>query len=203
MRLLLADDHALVRDGMRRILQAHHTGVEVVEAASLAQVKAQLDANRPFDLLLLDFTMPGVGDVAVIGELASQLTTKTALIIVSGHDEEALIRQCIAAGANGFIPKTQNTQQLLAALTIVLEGGVYLPPQVMQGRRHAKSNPLTTRQQQVLRCLAQGLSSKGIGQELEITTGTVKQHLFTIYQRLKVHNRAQAVLKAIRLGLTE
>ncbi|MDX8409929.1 MAG: response regulator transcription factor, partial [Mariprofundales bacterium] len=179
-------------------------GLEIVEAATFDQVEAQLDLADDFDLVLMDFSMPNAGSVSKIQQLASRLREETPLIIISAHEDPALIRQCITAGANGFITKSAATAQMLAAIQIVLDGGVFLPPQLLRATTIAATTPikLTARQREVLEHIARGLSNQQIADQLGIAHGTIKQHIAAIYAQLEVRNRAQAVLKAVEMGLS-
>lgn len=203
MKVLLVDDHALFRSGLRYLLADLQPGIEFREAEHSAAALALTD--RSFDLILLDLHMPGTHG---FGALASvrEAFDNASVVIVSSEEDPKLIRQMIEGGAAGFIPKTSSPQVLISALTLVLAGGVYLPPHVLRtatARATTDSLPpaLTGRLLEVLQCAVQGMSNKAIARELNISEGSVKAQLSTVFRMLGVKNRTEAVFYAAKVGL--
>ena len=219
MKILLADDHALIRSGLRNELSDLAASVHFLEAWDLDSLQRMLEAHPDLDLALVDLAMPGMEGARTIGLLRQRYPT-VPLVVVSGADPGADAPAVIRAGASGFIPKTAMAKIMLQAIRLVLAGGRYLPPELMQGlhaderelaaaefavfqdaaRRHAaedgRLDQLSERQREVFALLAKGLSNKMIARQLDITEGTVKSHVATIFDILKVHNRVSAVAAA-------
>jgi DNA-binding NarL/FixJ family response regulator len=217
MKILLADDHALIRSGLRSELSALASTVDFVEAWDAASLRQMFEQNRDLDLALVDLTMPGMLGAQSIAALRSDFPV-VPLIVVSGVDGAREVHAVLRAGASGYIPKSAVAQVMLQAIRLVLAGGQYLPPQVMHAFSEALPEPagddalpsasapeavesarlelLSPRQREVFALLAKGLSNKMIARELDITEGTVKSHVATIFDVLHVHNRVSAVAEA-------
>lgn len=213
MKILLADDHALIRSGLRGELAALAAAIEFVEAWDADSLRRMFAQHRDLDLALVDLTMPGMEGVKTIAALRSGHPA-VPLVVVSGVDDAAQMQEVLRAGAAGFIPKSAVGQLVLPAIRLVLAGGQYVPPQAMHGgaavagttaaAAPAPAGPvdssrlqkLSPRQQEVFRLLAQGLSNKMIARQLDISEGTVKSHVATIFDVLRVHNRVSAVAEA-------
>lgn len=219
MRLLLADDHALVREGIRTVLARHFPGATIVEAACFAEVVAALMQPPPFDLVLLDLVMPDADGLEQLAQIHS-LSPNRPIVVLSVREDAATIRECLARGVKGFVPKSTNSEILPCALELVLAGGVYLPPVILstasglapehlqdlpnaaaQKRIGAAATRLTKRQKEVLTLLLEGHSNKKIGKLLGLSEATVRTHLVVIFRLLGVANRTQASHAAVRLGL--
>ncbi|HEY1458768.1 MAG TPA: response regulator transcription factor [Casimicrobiaceae bacterium] len=218
MKILLADDHALIRSGLRSELQSLDAGIEFIDAWNAASLREKLESNPDIDLALVDLTMPGMSGARSIADLRRDYPV-VPLIVVSGADASTDVQAVMRAGASGFIPKAAMSKIMMQAIRLVLAGGQYLPPQLMQmvpssevvpsanvvttraaGTRDAGRLALMSpRQFQVFELLAQGLSNKSIARELDITEGTVKSHVATTFDVLNVHNRVSAVAEARRL----
>ncbi|HEX3123733.1 MAG TPA: response regulator transcription factor [Rhodanobacteraceae bacterium] len=221
MKILLADDHALIRSGLRSELSTLASTVDFVEAWDAASLRQMFEQNRDLDLALVDLTMPGMLGAQSIAALRSDFPV-VPLIVVSGVDGAREVHAVLRAGASGYIPKSAVAQVMLQAIRLVLAGGQYLPPQVMQAFSEASPEPagddalpsasgpeaveparlelLSPRQREVFALLAKGLSNKMIARELDITEGTVKSHVATIFDVLHVHNRVSAVAEARTLA---
>jgi DNA-binding NarL/FixJ family response regulator len=219
MKILLADDHALIRSGLRSELTALATDLDFVEAWDVASLRQMFEQHRDLDLALVDLTMPGMQGAHTIAALRTDYPT-VPLVVVSGVDAGGEVRAVLRAGASGYIPKSAMAQVMLPALRLVLAGGQYLPPQVMRiledheqdlaaadtstarspaPRRGADARRielLSPRQKEVFALLARGLSNKMIARQLDISEGTVKSHVATIFDVLHVHNRVSAVAEA-------
>ena len=213
IKVLMVDDHALFRDGMRYVLQQLADEVEVIDSGNFLDGMAQAANNPDLDLALLDLHMPGSDGVKSI-QLFHQDNPGIPLVVVSGSDQREDIERVMEYGAMGFISKMSSSKIMLSALRMVLEGGVYLPPQLLQqamlgldqgmsmDRRSDRPNKngLTMRQMQTLQFLAEGLSNKEISQRMNLAEGTVKIHTAAVYQALRVNSRLEAVSTARRLG---
>ncbi|MGH8121393.1 MAG: response regulator [Rudaea sp.] len=215
MKILLADDHDLIRSGLRSELATLAAATEFVEAWDATSLQEMLEQHRDLDLALVDLTMPGMRGAHTIAALRENHPT-TPLIVLSGVDAATEMHAVLRAGAAGYIPKSSMAQIMLQAIRLVLAGGRYLPPQLMSeidspvpaaavaeaepSRKHTpdldRLDLLSPRQKEVFALLARGLSNKLIARELHITEGTVKSHIATIFDVLHVHNRVSAVAEA-------
>lgn len=207
LRLLLADDHEMVRVAMRHALAPLSAAIEWHEATDAASVEAELARCDNLDLALIDLYMPGAGATAWVAGLRERHPS-VPLIVLSGDENPALVRTLIGLGVAGFIPKSDSSSVILHAVRLVLSGGTYAPLRLMvnsaDGERAVRTPatttaqpiPLTSRQFEVLRQLARGLPNKLIARELGLSEGTVKVHLLAIFRALGVHNRTQAVVAA-------
>ncbi len=205
MKVLIADDHPMVRDALKRTLLLIEPTATVVEAADFAGVLLQMQAALP-QLALLDLHMPGMERVDGLRRLRLMFPG-VPLVVASGEDDPAIIRATLAAGAVGFLPKSEAPEVLQQALRLVLGGGTYMPAQALADLRHGAPPPrpdasgLTPRQMDVLRCLMRGQPNKLIARELGLTEGTVKIHIAAILRVLQARNRTEAVVVARDLGL--
>ena len=204
MKVLIADDHPMVRDALARTVQTLEPSAEILQAQDYAEVIRRL-ADAP-DLLLLDLHMPGMGGVdGVLRLRAAHPTLRT--VVASGEDDPAVIRRVLAAGVAGFLPKSEPAAVLMQALRLVLSGGRYTPALAFGDfrgglpPRQADASGLTPRQLAVLRLLMQGQPNKLIARALGLTEGTVKIHIAAILRALQARNRTEAVVLARRLGI--
>jgi DNA-binding NarL/FixJ family response regulator len=211
MNILLIDDHALFREGLKFLLRSLDGALEIDEASDCAEALRQV-AARSYDLVLLDFKMPGLAGFDALAALRDAIPG-APLVVLSGEDNPGVVRSAIERGAMGFIPKSSTPEVLIQALRLVLARGVYLPPAVLDSARApalAESGAiagdrvlpgLTPRQMDVLRCVIQGKSNKIIARELDVSEGTVKAHLSSVLRALDARNRTEAVYAAAKLGL--
>ena len=217
MRVLLVDDHHLFRQGLKFLLADLDTGIDFCEAdnlpAALAHATAHATAQAP-DLVLVDLHMPGEDSMGVLGRMRSAFDA-SMLVVLSSEDNPATIRRAIDAGASGYVPKSSTPQVLIAALRLVMAGGIYIPPPALRAfagtsapaRPPAAPNGprstehLSGRQMEVLLKAVQGKANKVIAREMQLSEGTVKAHLSAAFRILGVQNRTEAVFAAARLGL--
>jgi DNA-binding NarL/FixJ family response regulator len=214
MKILIADDHALIRSGLRGELDGLDPAVDFVEAWDAESTRTAFDLHPDLELALVDLTMPGMSGARSIAALRRDHPT-VPLIVLSAVEDPAEVRAVLRSGAAGFIPKAAAAKVMLQAIRLVLAGGAYLPPQLMHlldaGTEAAATTAsdvahddgvacLSPRQREVFALLARGLSNKMIARQLGITEGTVKSHVATIFDLLKVHNRVSAVAEARRLA---
>lgn len=212
MHVLLIDDHEMFRQGMKFLLSNLNEDLQFTDAGTCAEALAALRESR-IDLALLDLNMPDSDGLNALREIKGAHPSVT-LAVLSGHDEPQLIREAIEEGASGFVPKASSSEVLVAALRLILAGGIYLPATALDDFRaapapdgdadqeFAPTDTLSRRQAAVLLKAVQGKPNKVIARELDIAEGTVKTHLSAAYKVLGVRNRTEAVFAAARLGLT-
>jgi DNA-binding NarL/FixJ family response regulator len=201
MNVLIADDHPLVRDALARAVQQLAADVQVREAGDLEGL-LRLVAQGDADLALVDLNMPGMDGVAGLRRLREAAPT-LPVVVASGQEDVATIRAVLAAGAVGFIPKSERSEVLLGALRLVQSGGTYVPSRLLTAPPATPSLELTPRQLDVLHCLQRGEPNKSIARELGLTEGTVKIHIAAILRVLQVRNRTEAVIRARALGIAQ
>lgn len=212
MKVILADDHALFRDGFALLLQQHEPEVECKVGNSYDDALALLQGHPDTDILMLDLNMPGMCGVASVQQV-QQMFPGLPVIILTGEESRSQMEALLAAGAAGYIPKSSSAGVMISAIRLVIAGGIYVPPQMLGpsglgaptrgGVEIDGATHLTERQLQVLRLLAIGKSNKLICRELNLGEGTIKVHLSAIYRALNVSNRTEAAMEAQRLGLVE
>lgn len=204
MKAILADDHALFRDGFALLLKQLEPQATVLEAASLYEVVHQAERHADTDLVLLDLSMPGMEGIDSVRDLLNRFPD-IPVVILSATDSRPLVEALLEIGVAGFIPKSSSSQVMFSALRLVLSGSVYIPPQLLGSAAEIAGDgvlsQLTDRQREVLRLLAGGKTNKQISRELELSEGTVKVHLYAVYRVLGVANRTEAALLARRLNL--
>ena len=200
MKILLVDDHALFRAGLRMLLAALGKDVAVFEAASADEALKIVAEDTEIRLCLLDLSLRTSDGLSLLGAL-KQAAPNMVVVIVSGADDNVTICNCIEAGAMSFISKSATPEVLTHALRQVLKGEVYLPEQVALETQDVPRPLLTPRQREVLKYLSQGLPTKLIARELDLSEYTIKDHIASIFQALHVRNRTEAVICASRLLL--
>jgi DNA-binding NarL/FixJ family response regulator len=203
VKILIVDDHALFRAGLRMLLAAIGQDVICLEAANLREAQALIAQHGDLQICLLDLTLKDEHGLDAIHSIKAT-APQVAVVVVSGVEESAMIRQCIDAGAMSFIPKSVAPEILTRALQQVLHGSVYLPEQIVNAMSTTQPRPLLTpRQLQVLNCLSRGLPTKLISRELALSEHTIKEYIALVFQALGVRNRTEAVIKASQLRLQE
>jgi DNA-binding NarL/FixJ family response regulator len=205
MKILHADDHSMFREGLGFFLRLLDARVVPLEAGNLRSTLDKLALESPVDLLLLDLEMPGMNGLEGFYAIRRRYPD-LPIAIVSGVNDARIIRTLLDGGARGYIPKLAGSEQLMVALRRILQGEIYLPdtlfvPVPQSAADDDKTSPLTSRQQEILPLLAEGMPNKQIAGALGVTEGTVKQHLKELFRRLNARNRTQAVKEARRLGL--
>jgi DNA-binding NarL/FixJ family response regulator len=215
MRILVVDDHSLIRIGLRHTLAAlDDPALEIVEAGSCHEALELAISAGPIDLILLDLNLPDVSGFAGVDQF-SRAHPDVPLLALSCIDDAATIRAVLQRGAAGYIPKTCLNQVLISALKLVMAGGIYVPPDAVLrpadtlSDRHggmvaAAPGPLTAdglgltdRQAEVMGLLAEGRSNKEIARSLNLAATTVKAHVGSVLRALKVQSRTQAILALI------
>ncbi|MBK5915294.1 response regulator [Rhodocyclus purpureus] len=217
LKILVVEDHALVREGLARRLLQLDAAVQVLEAADWDQAETHLAEEPDLDLVLLDLGLPGVDGLTCLGIIRNRHPA-VPVVIVSAYDDALTVSRVLKAGASGFVPKAYSGERLLAALREVLDGGIFAPDKLMSvkfapdlpeapaPRQEAASvDPsdfgLTRRQVDVLALMVRGTSNRDIGVRLGLTEGTVKVHTTAIFKALGVSSRSQAVVAVNRFGI--
>lgn len=213
LKLLVVEDHELVREGLARLLRQLEKHVEVREAADFEAAMSILDDELDFDLVLLDLAMPGIDGFAGLNILRKHYPA-LPVAVVSAFDDLPTINRVLNNGASGFIPKAFSGDELLAAVREVLAGNIFrpgsrqpakiddnipVPPQT--GGVPPSELGLTDRQGQVLGLMVRGLSNREIAEHLDLSEGTVKIHVTAIFKALGVSSRTQALVTAARHGI--
>lgn len=197
IRMLIADDHPLFRVAMCQALN-DIVGADLLQAASLSETIAQLEANPDIDLVFLDVKMPGNDGLTGLTQVRAQFPD-VLVVMVTAFEEPELIRKALALGACGFIPKSASIECIAEAVERVLDGDQWLPDTLsdsvdvsQEDDFSAKLSQLTPHQFKVLRMVADGLLNKQIAYELDISESTVKQHVSAVLRKLGVINRTKA-----------
>lgn len=219
-KVLVVDDHTLIREAMRGVLAELDPGCVVFEAHDGAGALEFAERNHDIDLILLDLTLPDIDGLIVLDDLRRRYPT-TAVVVLSGVRDRDTVTKAVNLGAVGYIPKSTTHQVMVSALRLVCSGGAYLPPEVMGGgstkaeaqsmrdpsrdlaaesaRATAATLGLTGREAQILALIAQGKPNKTICRELGLAEATVKNHITSILRTLNVANRTQAAIRAAKM----
>ena len=201
LRIVIADDHPLMRAALVAALASLGPRVAFLEASRHEDALALITREPAPDLALMDLHMPGARGVEAIRDMRTR-APHVPLAIVSAEDDPSAVRALLALGIAGFIPKTDKPAVIASAVRLILAGGVYVPPELVNGvpasATARDSAGLTERQMEVVRLLACGLSNKAIARELGVSEGTIKVHLLAVFRALDVRNRTSAVLAAKR-----
>lgn len=203
IQILIADDHGLIRDGICGHLQKLGHPITFVEACDWIEAIAAAISHPDLALALVDLHMPGKEGLTGLAELLRANPSLPVMVLsASGSVED--MRAALRLGALGYVTKNESVAVLLGAVRLVLDGGIYVPPALvnLSADTHAAHEPLLTeRQLEVLRLIVEGKSNKEIARKLHLAHATVKVHLAAIYRALTVENRTQAAIAAERLGL--
>jgi DNA-binding NarL/FixJ family response regulator len=205
-RVLIIDDHPLVRDGLRSVIAVTFDGCEIFEAAGLDDALATLEKQSNFDLILLDLNIPDVKRLDGLRLLRNRYPI-LPVVMVSGAFDRAIVREALSAGAAGFIPKSMKRSAIVDALHRVVSGEIYMPDAIEDSTQDSQEetdilgriNSLTPQQRVVLAHLVHGRLNKQIAHDLSVSMTTVKAHVSAILQKLGVFSRTQAVIMANRV----
>jgi len=211
MKLLVVDDHPIVRDGLAALLGQLERDALVLQAGDAEKALALVAAHADLDVVILDIAMPGMNGLRALAEFA-RARPELPVIVISASEDARDVREALAKGALGYVPKSASQNALLAAVRLVLNGEVYVPPLILGAPtavrspdRRAAASPgrpaLTHRQVDVLRRLSDGQSNKAIALELDLSEKTVKAHVTAIFRALNVVNRTQAATIGREAGL--
>ncbi|MEM9318386.1 MAG: response regulator transcription factor [Pseudomonadota bacterium] len=203
MRVLIADDHVLVRDTIAAFVEASGD-ISADKAVDLPEALTQIKANGRYDLVLLDYMMPGMAGLAGLSK-ALDANGDEGVAIISGAANRRVAEDAVAAGAIGFLPKTMGAKSLVNAIRFMAAGETFVPLDVLTDEAAEKSNPLadglTRREMEVLSGLCRGLSNKEIAREIGLQEVTIKLHVKTLCRKLDARNRTQAAMLAKEAGL--
>lgn len=207
MKILIVDDHGLVREGLIALLGRSELEASYLEAWDVPSVRQCLERHPDIDLILLDIQLPDCSGLDLLKNLLRRHPS-LPVIMMSGELDSLVVRQSIDSGAAGFLPKSALNQVLVSAIKFVIGGGVYIPPEALRTisaaqqveRKEAAPPPFTNRQMDVFRLLITGKSNKEISRQLDIAEPTVKIHVRGILRTLNVTSRSEAIAKAAKLG---
>jgi len=215
MKILVVDDHVLIRDALRGVLSALLGHPIVLEASRSSQALELVTGNPDVELVLLDLGLPDMDGFATLATLRDR-HPDVAVAILSASREKQHIERALRLGAQGFIPKSASRDVMLGALSFIFSGGVYIPPEVLEGTAAvpgsrvgeralppARELGLTARQREVLALMMQGMSNKKICRRLDVAEPTVKNHVTAILRALGANNRTEAVVTAGTLMLAK
>lgn len=209
MRIVVADDHGLFRDGLSIQLRRICENSCIAEAETFGAARAAVAGERP-DYLLMDLIMPGLHWREELPDLVERMRPGRC-VVLSAIEDPRDIADAMAMGIAGFIPKRSDPRIIAHALRLVFDGGIYVPPEYMacghaEGRgapRFAPAPHLTPRQRSVLKGVCDGLSNKQIAHQLSMSEATVKQHVNAVLRALGAHNRTEAAMVAQRMALVD
>lgn len=206
-RVLIVDDHALVRDGLRSLLALCFPACEIGEADCFEAARACLATQGDVDLVLLDLNVPDVSRFSGLSQLR-KLYPAMPVVMVSSVSDHSTVREALSAGAAGFLPKSLNRNAMVDGLTRILDGEIYVPELTepdsenlrIEDEIRSRIAALTPQQKVVLGHLVAGRLNKQIAYELDVSIVTVKAHVSAIMQKLNVVSRTQAVILANQIG---
>jgi two-component system, NarL family, nitrate/nitrite response regulator NarL len=211
MKLLVVDDHPIVRDGLAVLLGRLGPDTVVLQVGDAARALATAVEHADLDIVILDIAMPGMDGLRALSEFG-RVRPELPVIVISASEDARDVRDALAKGALGYVPKSASQHTLLSAIRLVLDGDLYVPPLILgetplspapdpRGAAASAGSALTTRQIEVLKQLSQGKSNKGIAHELGLSEKTVKAHITAIFKALNVINRTQAAAAGREAGL--
>jgi DNA-binding NarL/FixJ family response regulator len=203
IRVLLAEDHEIVRDGLAAIID-YQADMTVVGHACNGEEAVERFAELQPDITLMDLRMPGMGGALAIEAIRKKFGD-ARIIVLTTYDGDENIYRALKAGARGYLLKDSGKDDLLSAIRAVHEGRSYVPPEIATRlvTRTQAGAPLTTREIEVLQLMAEGKSNKEIGAALFISEGTVKTHVNSIHEKLSVRDRTEAVIVALKRGIIQ
>lgn len=203
MRILIADDHDLLRDTLVLFLEGAGD-IQTAAVGTFGEACIEMEKGEPFDLVLLDYNMPGMNGLEGL-RTAIALGAGQRVALISGEATKQIAEQALEAGAAGFVPKSLPAKSLVNAVKFMAMGEQYAPIDFMTAIEEVHQNPLaeklTDREMQVLKGLTEGKSNKEIARDLDIQEPTVKLHMKTLYRKVGAANRTQAALIAREAGL--
>jgi len=203
IRVLLAEDHEVVRDGLAAIID-YQADMTVVGHACNGEEAVERFAELQPDITLMDLRMPGMGGAPAIEAIRKKFGD-ARIIVLTTYDGDENIYRALKAGARGYLLKDSGKDDMLSAIRAVHEGRSYVPPEIATRlvTRTQAGAPLTTREIEVLQSMAEGKSNKEIGVALFISEGTVKTHVNSIHEKLGVSDRTEAVIVALKRGIIQ
>jgi DNA-binding NarL/FixJ family response regulator len=210
MKVLIVDDHALIREALHAVLKQLKREAVVFEASNSRQAMHIVEEHPDISLILLDINLPDRDGFSVLRELRDRYPT-IAIIILSSSDDQDTVKRAFKLGALGFIPKTTEREVMLNAIKLVFSGGIYIPSEILEETTPRPTNKLaacdslkglglTDRQIEVLALLMRGKSNKVIAKTLNMAVPTVKNHITVVLKALGVTSRTEAVIKVGKMG---
>ncbi len=213
MKILIVDDHGLVREGLQAILSRSELGAQCVEAWDAVTLWSQLQQHADIELVLMDIQLPETSGLNLLADITQKFPHLPVIMLSADHDA-GIVQHSLEQGARGFLPKSSLNQVLVSAIRLVASGGVYVPPEALQkpAIRSVPPEPLavanvatlgfTARQSEVLGLLLQGMSNKQICRALDLAEPTVKIHVRGILRTLGVSSRAEVIAKFSTLNMS-
>lgn len=205
MKILVVDDHILVREGLCYVLEKLTDNINIVEADNYEQAVSHLKNLSDIDLIILDLLMPGENGFSLL-EFCRASYPSIATVVLSASKNPNDMQRALKSGAMGFIPKHTTSQIMLSALRTIIAGELYIPTSMSgktasaQKASDSSCTPFTPRQIEVMTMIGQGLSNKSIALKLGISESTTKMHVTSVFKRLGVHNRTEAAIAAQKLS---
>ena len=213
MKILVVDDHALIREALRGVLKELKDDAEILEAPNARVAKHRIEENPDIELTLLDLNLPDGSGLELLRVLRERYPA-ISVVVLSASDERENVAKALDLGALGFIPKSSAREVMLSAFNLIFAGGIYVPPEILAPRSLSRPSAthvqpsasaselgLTDRQMDVLLLMMQGKSNKAICRVLDLAEPTVKNHVTAILKALKATNRTEAVIAAGALGI--
>ncbi|MEM6944565.1 MAG: response regulator transcription factor [Pseudomonadota bacterium] len=204
MKILIADDHDLVRETLVAFLE-QEDGFELASANDLATALSKIESDGPFDLVLLDYSMPGMDGLAGL-EKARASTGARPVALISGTADRVIAQEALDRGAAGFLPKTMTSKSMVNAVRFMAAGEQFAPLAFMTAPNEAAEHPLasrlTDRERQVLSGLCAGKSNKEVARDLDLQEVTIKLHVKTLCRKLEARNRTHAAMIAKEAGIS-
>lgn len=210
-RILLADDHKIVRDGLKALIEKE-PGMEVIAEAATGRIALRLSRKLSPDIVIMDITMPDLNGIEATRQIVSELP-KVKVIALSMHSEKQFVEGMLNAGVSGYMLKDSAFEELISAVKTVISGRLYLSPDITglvvteylkyrQAGQNSATNDLTPREREILQLLAEGHSTRDVARRLNISIKTVETHRSNIMRKLDLHTVAGLTKYAIREGLT-
>jgi two-component system, NarL family, nitrate/nitrite response regulator NarL len=210
MKILVVDDHPVMREGLSALLRQEGPQTTIVQASSAAEALAAVEKHGDLDIVVLDLLMPGTSGLSAISEIG-HARPELPVIVLSSSEDPRDVRNALSQGALGYVPKSASQTTLLSAIRLVMSGELYIPSLILNQVAAAKSVVdrsmaralLTPRQIDVLRRISESLPNKTIAYEMDLSEKTVKAHITAIFRALNVVNRTQAAAAGRDLGLIQ
>lgn len=207
-RVILADDHRVVREGLKALVEAKTSHLVVAQAENGLELTPMVNTHKP-DIVVLDLAMPMLGGLESLNRL-KDLDQRPAVLVLSSKDDRSSVREAVKAGASGYVTKNSSQEELLAAIEAIIKGEHYFSPDIAKhlvDLDSAEENPvygkLSSREREVMKLLCEGHGNKFVADTLKLSTRTIDSHRANIMRKLGVESNAELVQEALRWGLLE